>query len=374
MDLSVSSFLRCYMFHPEKLPDQQRSSALVMSIVLGILTVGLCHLIARITLYDRNVKAIDRSQTSNIHTIHTIEAVQQKVLQMSSDKSSVITKVKTGPAELVELWNDKDFQKKFNGFKSLSQVIYEWNLKQVDEWFAKSKTEQMQLLESRRSELNDGEKDLLECERQRSRSQYGATGSDEEIEHQIFNMDMELMRDLRSKPTEFHLFTQQQGQEPTAMHAMLGLIVPDSSEIAEFVKMKLHQVVRGGKIEIEWYSNAKEFCDHVDPLLGLSENEYHLMKKFFNERTDALERDFQITKRIAANPDFAKRVLQLSLKDLIRATVVCLKLMTDVERDQIIDTVSAKEIMQLSKQQIRNIDKSKLTPSRKRILKSHHMI
>ncbi|HEY4832311.1 MAG TPA: hypothetical protein VIH61_07115, partial [Waddliaceae bacterium] len=71
MGLSVNNFFHYYIFHwnARGLTEKERSIAKITSIVLGIFTLGLAHLICRMALYNRSFKikrSSDEPKTSDV--------------------------------------------------------------------------------------------------------------------------------------------------------------------------------------------------------------------------------------------------------------------------------------------------------------------
>ena len=85
MSLTVSSFFHYYMFHPEQLPQKQnRIVALASSIALGVITLGLTHLICYFALYNRKVVQVKvedaKSEDQKAQTVAKHELVEERKL------------------------------------------------------------------------------------------------------------------------------------------------------------------------------------------------------------------------------------------------------------------------------------------------------
>lgn len=371
MVFSIPNFFRFHMFHPEKLPEQHRTTALVMSIVLGIFTAGFCHLFVFTFFYNRNFKPID-SPTDHIQKIET--TFKSKMNKEIHESFLPLVKLATAkpiikPEELTKLWDNKKFLNQFHNNKSLRQLIYEWNKKQVETWHTLDKNSQMTLLNTRRQALSVEELDVLECERVHCREQLSFLGTDEEVDYNIYNSDMNIMKDLVNDQSKLEDFTKDEGSYASVLHLMLGLVAPDSLDIKELLNIHFSQVLKNNSIE--WPPTAEEFCQNVDPSLILSDSEYSVIKDFFTERMKTFNTLLQIKER-SSDFDFSRRVLRLCLKDLCKGPTLCLKLMNHEEIDQIIDKIPAKEMLQLTQSQLQMLDVNKLTPSRRRILRNHY--
>lgn len=85
MSLTVSSFFHYFMFHPEQLPQKQnRIVALASSIALGVITLGLTHLICYFALYSRKVVPVKvedaKSEDQKTQTVAKHELVEESKL------------------------------------------------------------------------------------------------------------------------------------------------------------------------------------------------------------------------------------------------------------------------------------------------------
>lgn len=80
MSLTVSSFFHYFMFHPEKLPEKQnRIVAMVSTIALGVITLGLTHLICYFALYNRKVVPVKAQEAKTEDKKTQVVAKQELV-------------------------------------------------------------------------------------------------------------------------------------------------------------------------------------------------------------------------------------------------------------------------------------------------------
>ena len=85
MELTVSSFFKYYIFHPmEQKKRSDRLIALTSSIALGVLTLGVSHLIVYTAIYQKNFTVV---KEANQRDQKVKELFKQKVAKEEEEPS-----------------------------------------------------------------------------------------------------------------------------------------------------------------------------------------------------------------------------------------------------------------------------------------------
>lgn len=86
MDLTVSSFFHYYMFDPGKAQkNSDRVLAMITTIALGVLSLGIAHLICYLAFYDRHFVILSESSGEQ----ESISQVYRNIIDFNPDEGSV---------------------------------------------------------------------------------------------------------------------------------------------------------------------------------------------------------------------------------------------------------------------------------------------
>ena len=86
MDLTVSSFFHYYMFEPTKADNPvDRTLAMITSIALGILSLGIAHLVCYFAFFNRTVVKVNETTREQ----GTVDDVYRRIIEMDVDTPSV---------------------------------------------------------------------------------------------------------------------------------------------------------------------------------------------------------------------------------------------------------------------------------------------
>lgn len=119
MSLTVSSFFNYFIFHPEKLPEKQnRIVALVSSIALGVITLGLTHLICYFALYNREVVPV-QAKEAKVED-QKAQSIARQELEVGSNEA---VKKRRGPKKGLKKFTPKELPV-FVKFKDQSQISF----------------------------------------------------------------------------------------------------------------------------------------------------------------------------------------------------------------------------------------------------------
>ena len=84
MDLTVSTFFHYYMFEPTRAEKPaERLLAMITSVALGILSLGIAHLICYYAFFNRSIVKIDEFQEEQV----VVDSVYRRIIDMEMDAS-----------------------------------------------------------------------------------------------------------------------------------------------------------------------------------------------------------------------------------------------------------------------------------------------
>lgn len=86
MDLTVSSFFHYYMFEPTKADNPvDRTLAMITTVALGILSLGIAHLVCYFAFFNRTVVKVNETTREQ----GTVDDVYRRIIEMDVDTPSV---------------------------------------------------------------------------------------------------------------------------------------------------------------------------------------------------------------------------------------------------------------------------------------------
>lgn len=291
-ELSVSNFSRYFIFHPRSISLSERNqyAALIVSIVIGILTAGLFHLVVAIGFYDRNFKL----KTDNDKRIDQI--------RQSALPSSIVTHKKSSAPPVAILLNNTELQKKCVPEKTFHEAILEWNSKRLAEWQKYSKAERFEIITEKLSKLSTQKKAELETRV----SWHYRTSSIEKIDDYLSDLIPTLKTEDLNDPNAVI----------PCIPYIMNFVVPGSAALKKMLELKLEHFTFPHQIN----AAHPEFIDAAlmkKQGVELTPSEYEMAKEYFDTRLHNLNREIGLKERLKED-DTLEQVEQLPLEVLTK--------------------------------------------------------
>lgn len=310
--LSVSSFFHFHILQPKELPKKDRCTALALSILLGVLTAGLCHLIVRFALYNRNFTKINSSAVANT-------------------AQNALGTVSNAVKPLPPVFHLPDVVVKCNVGKSFEERLKEKNREIADSFLKMNPNDLDELLAKRFAKLSDrskGEVRQIFSDWKRNQQPNGLASQD--LTERMFWIDQ--MTKFKDKgPTNYGLVPVGCGspQHHLGWFRMLGLL-------SNHVKSPFGRPLEVLMPQDKFISDALPQAFNHQTAEEITEEEYSFLKTYLEERVQVLNQEMQFATRKVQSGIFNAYRLPVEVLTLpLEETSIRCALSTDEELQEL---------------------------------------